>query len=183
MLTTQLFDIAASGLVPPDVIARLAGLSVPELMARHGGEIAAAQAETRGAALRQVLLFALQRQSSETLTTALEADEEDWQAAVSDPFERRLLRGHAVLKLAAFARGGTHGRHVGACAALLALDNDTWQAAADAAGLRLCDPCRSGLPEHNRALIRQHLEGIFQDAKTRPGLRRQAGQVLLSAPR
>jgi hypothetical protein len=40
IIDAQLLDIAASGLVPPDVIARLAGLSEAELMARHGDESA-----------------------------------------------------------------------------------------------------------------------------------------------
>jgi hypothetical protein len=175
MLDPRVLAVAATGLLPPDVVARLAGMSEAELRHRHGAEIEAAQRACRRQALTAILMA---RPSPEALQTVLEADDADGR-----PGERRLLRGDAVLKLAAFAHGGTHGRHVEACAVLLALDDDTWQAAGDAVGLPLCDPCRSGLPEHNCALIRQHLEGIFQDARARPALRRQAGRVLLSALR
>jgi hypothetical protein len=92
MLDPRVLAVAATGLLTPDVVARLAGLSEAELHHHHGAEIEAAQRACRRQALTAILMA---RPSPEALQTVLEADDADGR-----PGERRLLRGHAVLKLA-----------------------------------------------------------------------------------
>ena len=54
MLDPEILRLAASGLLPPEVIARLAGMTEAELRVRHGTEIAA-QRQVRGDAVRRLL--------------------------------------------------------------------------------------------------------------------------------
>jgi hypothetical protein len=158
VLNPRTITLAATGLLPPDAIARLAGMSEAELMARHGAEIRAAQRAVRGKAVAAILAL---QPTPEALLTAREADEAEWPGT---PQERRAGRCHAALRLVAFACRGRGGRHVAACDRLLALDDATWTEVGD-----------------NRPLLLQHLEAIFRDAKVRPRLRRKAGRALLTA--
>jgi hypothetical protein len=156
MLTPDLFRVAATGILEPAAIADLAGMSVDELLTRHGAEIAAAQAAVRGQAVATILALGLD--DPQGLITALEADDVAWPGPAS--------RTQSVLKVIAFALSARHGRQVAAGARLLALPDAFWREVGD-----------------NRALLRRHLERILRDPAARPGLRRQAGRALLKAER
>ena len=167
-MDTETLQLASTGLVEPEFIARRLGLSVDELLRRHGAEIRAAQAATRGECLRRVLLCGIEHRDPGAARTALEADEEDWLGVPGlDAYKRRILRGQMLHVLLVFARSGTTWRHVEACDAVLKRPDDDWLAAADALKLRFCDPHRAKVAAHNRWLVIEHLLGIYKDAEAK----------------
>ena len=178
MIEPATLQLAATGLLPPDVIARLAGMTVDELMARHGAEIRTAIAQHRRTVLRDLLQLAFELQKADGLATALSLPDEDWRDGFPKARERRFMRGMVVQALLKSAFAGRHWRNVEACDALLRYARDAdFLAGLDRLGVH--DQDRQSLPDPFRQQLTDHLKAIMQDPQSRPGLKLQAGRALL----